>query len=70
MKTVLQVVENSDRFHASENGIPFKTFFFSNVSSNVKKEDSKSAAISAVMQQAQSRMNEGYVVTLKPSEIK
>jgi hypothetical protein len=67
MKTTIQVVENSDRFHVSENGVPHQTFTLFN---SVRMQDLKYDATQAALRLCSERLNEGFTVTMKPIEKK
>jgi hypothetical protein len=71
MKTTIQVVENSDRFHVSQNGVPVYTFLFAaNGSVGVTKAFAQMNANSEAYLLAVKEQGKGFKIILKPQEIK
>jgi len=71
MKSYIQVVENSDRFHVSENNVPVYTFLFAvDGGIGVSKAFAQMNANSEAFKLAVKRQLEGVKIKLLKQEIK
>jgi hypothetical protein len=71
MKTQIQVVENSDRFHVSENNVPVHTFLFAvDGGIGVSKAFAQMNANAVAYELAVKRTMEGFKIKLLKQQIK
>lgn len=71
MKTTIQVIENSDRFHVSKNGIPQMTFVFGKqYGKPVSRDFAEQSAQSEAYKLTAQLMSEGVRVKVLKQEVK
>ena len=67
IKLTIQVVENSDRFHVSQDGVPTSTLLFGN---GISKEFAQMNANANAFLLCQKLQQQGFDVAIKKQEIK